>query len=158
MVSTYFLLKILEVALPSRNIQVRSKCSKKLRLVQVHAYERINRLYKYQYDPCGPVYITIGDGGNHEKLAVQHADDPGNCPNPSDTPDKNFPHLGGYCGFNFNNGKFCWDSQPEWSAWRDSSFGHGIMEVFIFNAFLSALMFSSGFPVSCKPLVWVKHL
>lgn len=96
---------------------------------QVHAYERINRLYKYKYDPCGPVYITVGDGGNHEKLAVQHADEENLCPIPTKTPDKNFEHLSGFCGFNFTNGKFCWDKQPDWSAWRDSSFGHGIIEV-----------------------------
>ena len=29
----------------------------------VHAYERSNRVYKYQVDPCGPIHITIGDGG-----------------------------------------------------------------------------------------------
>ncbi|CAI0380384.1 unnamed protein product [Linum tenue] len=60
----------------------------------VHAYERINRVYNYTLDSCGPVYITVGDGGN--SLA---------------------------------KGKFCWDSQPEWSAFRESSFGHGILEV-----------------------------
>jgi len=95
----------------------------------VHAYERINRLYKYKYDPCGPVYITVGDGGNHEKLAVEHADEEGLCPIPTKTPDKNFAYLSGFCGFNFSNGQFCWDKQPDWSAWRDSSFGHGIIEV-----------------------------
>jgi predicted phosphodiesterase len=95
----------------------------------VHAYERVNRMYNYKYDACGPVYITVGDGGNGEKLALLHADDEGGCPDPMKTPDHNFAHLSGYCGFNFSNGKFCWDQQPVWSAWRDSSFGHGIMEV-----------------------------
>jgi hypothetical protein len=32
----------------------------------VHAYERNDRVYKFQLDPCGPVHITIGDGGNIE--------------------------------------------------------------------------------------------
>ncbi|KAG0623436.1 hypothetical protein M758_3G174500 [Ceratodon purpureus] len=95
----------------------------------VHAYERINRLYNYKYDPCGPVYITVGDGGNGEKLALPHADEKGGCPDPMTTPDHTFSNLSGYCGFNFTNGKFCWDKQPVWSAWRDSSFGHGIIEV-----------------------------
>ncbi|CAM6035913.1 unnamed protein product [Sphagnum compactum] len=99
----------------------------------VHAYERMNRIYNYNYDPCAPVYITVGDGGNHENLAIPHADEPGHCPQPSATVDSTFLHLSGYCGFNFTSGpasgQFCWDRQPDWSAFRDSSFGHGIIEV-----------------------------
>lgn len=36
----------------------------------VHAYERFTRIYDNKADPCGPVYITIGDGGNREGLAM----------------------------------------------------------------------------------------
>ncbi|KAI5650641.1 hypothetical protein M9H77_36646 [Catharanthus roseus] len=96
----------------------------------VHAYERSNRVYNYTLDPCGPVYITIGDGGNREKMATTHADEPGQCPKPSDTPDS---FMGGFCAYNFTSGpaagKFCWDRQPNYSAYRESSFGHGILEV-----------------------------
>lgn len=96
----------------------------------VHAYERSNRVYNYTLDPCGPVYITVGDGGNREKMAIPHADDPGNCPEPSTTPDT---FMGGFCAMNFTTGpaagKFCWDRQPDFSAFRESSFGHGILEV-----------------------------
>ncbi|XP_031263907.1 purple acid phosphatase 15-like [Pistacia vera] len=96
----------------------------------VHAYERSNRVYNYSLDPCGPVYITVGDGGNVEGLDVEHADEPGNCPDPASTADK---YLGGFCAFNFTSGpasgKFCWDQQPDYSAYRESSFGHGILEV-----------------------------
>ncbi|CAN0841123.1 Purple acid phosphatase 23 [Linum grandiflorum] len=95
----------------------------------VHAYERMNRVYNYTLDSCGPVYITVGDGGNIEEVDVDHADDPGKCPSPGD----NKPEFGGVCHINFTTGpakgKFCWDSQPEWSAVRESSFGHGILEV-----------------------------
>jgi hypothetical protein len=35
----------------------------------VHAYERNHRAYNNKRDPNGPVYITIGDGGNREGLA-----------------------------------------------------------------------------------------
>ncbi|KAI9090608.1 hypothetical protein K1719_028461 [Acacia pycnantha] len=35
----------------------------------VHAYERFTRVYKDKADNCGPVHITIGDGGNREGLA-----------------------------------------------------------------------------------------
>lgn len=98
--------------------------------IQVHAYERSNRVYNYLLDPCGPIYITVGDGGNREKMAVGHADDPGECPEPSATYDV---HMGGFCAFNFTSGpaagKFCWDRQPDYSAYRESSFGHGILEV-----------------------------
>lgn len=96
----------------------------------VHTYERSNRVYNYTLDPCGPVHITVGDGGNREKMAITHADEPGNCPDPSTTPDK---YMGGFCAFNFTSGpatgNFCWDRQPEYSAYRESSFGHGIFEV-----------------------------
>lgn len=96
----------------------------------VHAYERSNRVYNYTLDPCGPVHITIGDGGNREKMAVPHADEPGNCPEPSSTPDS---FMGGFCAYNFTSGpaagNFCWDRQPEFSAYRETSFGHGILEV-----------------------------
>ncbi|KAK6779405.1 hypothetical protein RDI58_021589 [Solanum bulbocastanum] len=36
----------------------------------VHAYERFTRVYDNKADPCGPIYITIGDGGNREGLAM----------------------------------------------------------------------------------------
>ncbi|XP_054805563.1 purple acid phosphatase 23 isoform X2 [Prosopis cineraria] len=95
----------------------------------VHAYERMNRVYNYTLDPCGPVYITVGDGGNIEKVDVDHADDPGKCPSPGD----NKPEFGGVCHLNFSfgpaKGSFCWNKQPNWSAFRESSFGHGILEV-----------------------------
>ncbi|KAK3000810.1 hypothetical protein RJ639_021763 [Escallonia herrerae] len=95
----------------------------------VHSYERTNRVYNYTMDPRGPVYITVGDGGNIEEVDVDHADDPGKCPSAGD----NMPEYGGVCHLNFTSGpakgKFCWDRQPEWSAYRESSFGHGILEV-----------------------------
>ncbi|TXG72516.1 hypothetical protein EZV62_001095 [Acer yangbiense] len=95
----------------------------------VHAYKRMNRVYDYSLDPCGPVYITVGDGGNIEEVDVDHADDPGKCP----TAEDNIPEFGGVCHLNFSSGpakgNFCWSKQPEWSAFRESSFGHGILEV-----------------------------
>lgn len=38
----------------------------------VHAYERFTRVYKDKADNCGPVHITIGDGGNREGLATKY--------------------------------------------------------------------------------------
>ncbi|XP_062197050.1 probable purple acid phosphatase 20 [Phragmites australis] len=40
----------------------------------VHAYERFARVYGGKEDPCGPVYVTIGDGGNREGLAEKYVD------------------------------------------------------------------------------------
>ncbi|KAL0333465.1 UNVERIFIED_CONTAM: Purple acid phosphatase 22 [Sesamum angustifolium] len=37
----------------------------------VHAYERFTRVYDGKADQCGPVHVTIGDGGNREGLAMR---------------------------------------------------------------------------------------
>ncbi|KAK1276887.1 Purple acid phosphatase 22 [Acorus gramineus] len=36
----------------------------------VHAYERFGRVYNNSPDGCGPVHITVGDGGNREGLSL----------------------------------------------------------------------------------------
>ncbi|KAH7512148.1 hypothetical protein FEM48_Zijuj12G0059700 [Ziziphus jujuba var. spinosa] len=36
----------------------------------VHAYERFTRIFNEKADPCGPIHVTIGDGGNREGLAL----------------------------------------------------------------------------------------
>ena len=41
----------------------------------VHAYERTHPMYNYQKDSCGPVYVTIGDGGNVEGPYRSFVDD-----------------------------------------------------------------------------------
>ncbi|ERN13072.1 probable purple acid phosphatase 20 isoform X1 [Amborella trichopoda] len=40
----------------------------------VHAYERFAQVYNNQPNNCGPVHITIGDGGNKEGLANKFLD------------------------------------------------------------------------------------
>lgn len=60
----------------------------------VHAYERTKRAYNGKSDSCGPVHITIGDGGNKEGLARRYK-----------------------------------DPQPEWSVFREASFGHGELKI-----------------------------
>ncbi|KAM7253314.1 hypothetical protein ACFE04_008808 [Oxalis oulophora] len=101
----------------------------------VHSYERTNRVYNYTLDPCGPVHLIIGDGGNRQKMATEHIDDHDDegvskCPEPSGTPDK---YTGEFCALNVESGpaagNFCCDEQPDYSAYRESSFGHGILEV-----------------------------
>uniref|UniRef100_A0ACD5TLL0 Uncharacterized protein n=1 Tax=Avena sativa TaxID=4498 RepID=A0ACD5TLL0_AVESA len=46
----------------------------------VHAYERLTRIYDNQADGRGPVYITIGDGGNREGLATKFIEDHKSAP------------------------------------------------------------------------------
>uniref|UniRef100_A0A0D9XP48 Purple acid phosphatase n=1 Tax=Leersia perrieri TaxID=77586 RepID=A0A0D9XP48_9ORYZ len=41
----------------------------------VHAYERFTRIYNNEADSRGPMYITIGDGGNREGLALKFIKD-----------------------------------------------------------------------------------
>ncbi|RID63107.1 hypothetical protein BRARA_E02133 [Brassica rapa] len=60
----------------------------------VHAYERTKRVNNGRSDPCGPVHITIGDGGNREGLARKYK-----------------------------------DPSPEWSVFREASFGHGELQM-----------------------------
>ncbi|XP_058107588.1 probable purple acid phosphatase 20 [Magnolia sinica] len=40
----------------------------------VHAYERFDRVHGGKADLCGPMHITIGDGGNREGLASKYLD------------------------------------------------------------------------------------
>lgn len=35
----------------------------------VHAYERSHPVYNMRLEPCGPIYVTVGDGGNDEGVA-----------------------------------------------------------------------------------------
>ncbi|KAK7244923.1 hypothetical protein RIF29_39752 [Crotalaria pallida] len=42
----------------------------------VHAYERFTRIYDNKANSCGPLYVTIGDGGNREGLALMFKDPP----------------------------------------------------------------------------------
>ncbi|KAG2485785.1 hypothetical protein HYH03_015496 [Edaphochlamys debaryana] len=137
----------------------------------VHAYERTHPMYKYKLDNCGPIYITIGDGGNVEGPYRNFVDDVNPATN------KTYCEALNYGGLNAvqmlaNNTSgwgpsyqlqahppncttlsfqpasgvsggaplvmppgmmppagFCQSSQPVWSAYRDPSFGHGILDL-----------------------------
>ncbi|KAG2441245.1 hypothetical protein HYH02_010088 [Chlamydomonas schloesseri] len=139
----------------------------------VHAYERTHPMYKYQPDTCGPIYITIGDGGNVEgpyrnfvdeinpktnKTYCEALNYGGVNPvsmaasNPSgwgpgyqrQAHAPNCPTVTFQPATSVNNGilvpsnmtaagaapmGFCQNSQPTWSAYRDPSFGHAILEL-----------------------------
>ncbi|GAB4821364.1 hypothetical protein N2152v2_008410 [Parachlorella kessleri] len=97
----------------------------------VHAYERTKPMYNYTVDECGPMHLIVGDGGNTEGLVSKFIDtqpQPAYCakpslfkytwfvPTPTETPT-----------ITLQDGKFCPTSQPEWSAYREPSFGHGML-------------------------------
>ncbi|KAJ4970025.1 hypothetical protein NE237_003124 [Protea cynaroides] len=42
----------------------------------VHAYERFTRVFNNTANHCGPMYVTIGDGGNREGLALDFKNPP----------------------------------------------------------------------------------
>lgn len=83
----------------------------------VHSYERSNPVYNYKLDDCGTVYLNVGDGGNIEKLYKDYVDQPDFCPEPKR----------GQC-VTLVEGEFCLNKQPEWSAYREASFGHGTLD------------------------------
>lgn len=97
----------------------------------LHEYERTNPVFNFTVDQCGPVHITMGDGGNIEGVYKTFADTPGYCPTPNTTVPKYQP--GGFCPIypytNITTGApaFCAPSQPAWSAFREPTYGHGIM-------------------------------
>jgi len=59
----------------------------------VHAYERSVPTFDNEPDPCGPVHLNIGDGGNREGL------------------------------------DFDYFTQPDWSAFREPSYGAGMLHL-----------------------------
>eukprot|EP00798_Chlamydomonas_sp_ICE-L_P025995 gene25994-11685_t len=97
----------------------------------VHAYERTVPVNGYKPTDNGRLSITVGDGGNIEGVAVvedgktyktfiEQFDDPF-CKNPPQGPCLSFqPEDGGYC----------YTRQPEWSAFREASWGFGVLTLF----------------------------
>ena len=59
----------------------------------VHAYERSFPTYDGEPDPCGPIHVNVGDGGNREGLDFEYFE------------------------------------QPEWSAYREPSYGAGVLDL-----------------------------
>ncbi|GAB4814669.1 hypothetical protein N2152v2_001715 [Parachlorella kessleri] len=95
-----------------------------------HAYEFTYPMLNYTVNPCGPMYICIGDGGNMEGLARFFIDEypPPYCDNPGKfAPPIYQPSPSGKAVLTFQDGKFCPESQPKWSLMRDPSFGHGML-------------------------------
>lgn len=89
-----------------------------------------------QVDECGPVYLTVGDGGNVEGLYQDYVDNTRNgtaavyCQDPAAYSTTIFPpyYQPQQC-FTYQGGSFCPTQQPAWSAYREASFGFGTLEL-----------------------------
>ncbi|CAK9084981.1 unnamed protein product [Durusdinium trenchii] len=67
----------------------------------VHSYERSFPVYNHSRNECGTTHIVVGDGGNYEGPAIYEGHPPG------------------------------WRTpQPSWSAFREASYGPGLLTVF----------------------------
>eukprot|EP00775_Hariotina_reticulata_P006213 gene6212-6449_t len=97
----------------------------------VHAYERTKPIVDYKVNECGPVHITIGDGGNIEGLYKDFMDTiskkPAYCADPESG--QQFPKLyQPQACLSYQQGEYCFSKQPQWSAYREPSFGYGSLQ------------------------------
>ncbi|PRW60148.1 Purple acid phosphatase 15 [Chlorella sorokiniana] len=96
----------------------------------VHSYERSLPMYNYSVDPCGVQYITVGDGGNVEgpERRLIDVEPPPYCSNPSlfEQPVQQAT-TSGEPTLTIRDGRLCPEAQPAYSAFRDPSFGHGLL-------------------------------
>lgn len=83
------------------------------------------------------MYVVIGDAGNNEGLYKDMIDAPPGsqpaplyCKNPEKHAHNIFPksYQPQAC-FSYQDGHFCAQQQPEWSAYREPSFGFGTLEI-----------------------------
>lgn len=104
----------------------------------VHAYERFYNNYNYTLDKCGPVHITIGCGGKPGEpgSGVAALDtkfiEEGSffCKDPTVLDIK--PNLAQplRCHtFQPERGGMCWNKQPEFSAYREPTFGAATLKL-----------------------------
>jgi hypothetical protein len=83
-----------------------------------------------QVNEAGPVHITMGDGGNIEGLYKDFIDEVQAstffCAHPENY--TQFPSYQPQACLSFQQGQYCPTSQPAWSAYREPSFGHGVID------------------------------
>ena len=96
----------------------------------IHAYERTYRVLNHYPSPCGPVHVTVGDGGNSERLYTTFADGWGIPASDTAKKAKACPSrkTGDECAADAP-GPYCYSEQPPWSAFREPSFGHGTLVI-----------------------------
>ena len=88
-------------------------------------------------DPCGPMYLVVGNAGNVEGLPVDpppfiDVARPDFCQKPELNSPVGLPYplllpttVAGEALVTYQDGQYCPLEQPEWEAYRDPSFGHG---------------------------------
>lgn len=84
-----------------------------------------------QANECGPVHITVGDGGNIEGLYKDFIDQlrprPAYCSDPDSG--AQFPSYQPQRCISRQGGNYCPTVQPAYSAYREPSFGFGTLEL-----------------------------
>ncbi|CAL8468194.1 g7733 [Coccomyxa elongata] len=98
----------------------------------IHAYERTFQVLNYQLDGCAPRWLTMGDGGNQEGLYRQWAAEAGtNCLQAGACAAATPNAAPQFCTTR-QNGSYAppGGAQPNYSAYREPSFGHGILTIF----------------------------
>jgi hypothetical protein len=81
------------------------------------------------------MYLTVGDGGNIEGIYKDYVDGPADAPPPYCKSPENFtqklfpPRYQPQACYSWQDGAFCPKQQPEWSAYREPSFGYGTLEL-----------------------------
>jgi len=96
----------------------------------IHAYDRSPPVFSFEPNSCGPIYISVGDGGNVEGLYKQFVDQdpiPAYCSNSSIWRPAVYQPTYSGIGYVDPNTPFCYSSQAPWSDYRDPSFGHGLI-------------------------------
>ncbi|GBF95409.1 hypothetical protein Rsub_08371 [Raphidocelis subcapitata] len=103
----------------------------------VHAYERSKPVYNYTLNPCGAVHITVGCSGKPGIETGSYALDTKFvdaqpqapfCQDPKLLDKKPNPMQPLRCHtYQPDRGGFCWNKQPEFSAYREAAYGHGLL-------------------------------
>ncbi|KAI8468926.1 MAG: Metallo-dependent phosphatase-like protein [Monoraphidium minutum] len=107
----------------------------------VHAYERSKPQYNYTLDPCGTIHITAGCGGKAgipvtgeyalDRGFIDDQPQPEYCADPEILSNKINPTQPGPRCFTRQKalGGYCWDRQPDFSAYRQPAYGHGLLNL-----------------------------
>jgi hypothetical protein len=96
----------------------------------IHAYDRSPPVYTFEPNSCGPVYMSVGDGGNVEGLYEKFVDQdpiPAFCSNTELWRKAAYQPTYSRKGYIHPSTPFCYSSQAPWSDYRDPSFGHGLI-------------------------------
>lgn len=96
--------------------------------------ERSHPVYAYQLNRCGPTHIIVGDGGNNEGVTKSFFDTSAASKKwckPGNQTLRGFPEYQPQACFTLNpDGQYCDFSQPTWSAYRNPSWGFGVLTIF----------------------------